>query len=180
MITAVIFDIDGTLIDSVDLHGEAWRVARFGKKVTFEEVHRQIGKGGDQLMPVFLSLKELAKFGEELEQFRGDLCKKEFLPRVNAFPGVRQLFPLSVSTPFPPWRGSLSARAPPGIGHKPVLITLVFSREGRNLMPKHPHPTDCQNDWYRYRQRDPSKAERSEVIVSIQTARTQRARTKNA
>ena len=82
------------------MDGEAWRVARFGKKVTFEEVHRQIGKGGDQLMPVFLSLKELAKFGEELEQFRGDLCKKEFLPRVNAFPGVRQLFPLSVSTPW--------------------------------------------------------------------------------
>lgn len=94
MITAIIFDIDGTLIDSVDLHAEAWRVslARFGKKVTFEEVRRQIGKGGDQLMPVFLSPKELAKFGEELEQFRGDLFKKEFLPRVKAFPDVRQLF----------------------------------------------------------------------------------------
>ena len=94
MITAIIFDIDGTLIDSVDLHAEAWRVslARFGKKVTFEEVRRQIGKGGDQLMPVFLSPKELAKFGEALEQFRGDLFKKEFLPRVKAFPDVRQLF----------------------------------------------------------------------------------------
>ena len=67
MITAVIFDIDGTLIDSFDLHAEAWRVslARFGKKVTFEGVRRQIGKGGDQLMPVFLSRMELTKFGEE-------------------------------------------------------------------------------------------------------------------
>ena len=94
MITAVIFDIDGTLIDSVDLHAEAWRVsfARFGKKVTFEEVRRQIGKGGDQLMPVFLSPKELEKFGEVLEQFRSDIFKKEFLPKVKAFPCVRQLF----------------------------------------------------------------------------------------
>ena len=94
MITAVIFDIDGTLIDSVDLHAEAWRVsfARFGKKVTFEEVRRQIGKGGDQLMPVFLSPKELEKFGEELEQFRSDLFKKEFLPKVKPFPCVPQLF----------------------------------------------------------------------------------------
>ena len=94
MITAVIFDIDGTLVDSVDLHAEAWRVsfARFGKKVTFEEVRRQIGKGGDQLMPVFLSPKELDKFGEELEQFRSDLFKKEFLPRVKPFPCVPQLF----------------------------------------------------------------------------------------
>ena len=53
MITAVIFDIDGTLIDSVDFHTEAWRVslARFGKTITFEEVRRQIGKGADQLTP---------------------------------------------------------------------------------------------------------------------------------
>ncbi len=39
MITAVIFDIDGTLLDSVDLHAEAWREAleRFGKKISFPE-----------------------------------------------------------------------------------------------------------------------------------------------
>ena len=94
MITAVIFDIDGTLVDSVDLHAEAWQVAleRFGKKVSFAEVRRQIGKGGDQLMPVFLSAREMEKFGEELEQYRSKLFKKEYLPRVTAFPGVRQLF----------------------------------------------------------------------------------------
>ena len=94
MITAVIFDIDGTLLDSVDLHAEAWREAleRFGKKISFAEVRRQIGKGGDQLMPVFLSREELQKFGAELERYRSDLFKKEFLPRVTAFPDVRQLF----------------------------------------------------------------------------------------
>lgn len=94
MITAVIFDIDGTLVDSVDLHAEAWQVAleRFGKKVSFAEVRRQIGKGGDQLMPVFLSQREMEKFGDELEQYRSKLFKKEYLPRVTAFPGVRQLF----------------------------------------------------------------------------------------
>jgi HAD superfamily hydrolase (TIGR01549 family) len=94
MITAVIFDIDGTLVDSVDLHAEAWQVAleRFGKKVSFAEVRRQIGKGGDQLMPVFLSQREMEKFGDELEQYRSKLFKKEYLPRVTAFPGVRPLF----------------------------------------------------------------------------------------
>ena len=94
MITAVIFDIDGTLVDSVDLHAEAWQVAleRFGKKVSFAEVRRQIGKGGDQLLPVFLSAREMEKFGDELEQYRSKLFKKEYLPRVTAFPGVRQLF----------------------------------------------------------------------------------------
>ncbi|MGZ8532605.1 MAG: HAD family hydrolase, partial [Candidatus Binatia bacterium] len=53
---------------------------------------RQIGKGGDQLMPVFLSRQELEDFGDELEQYRSDLFKKEFLPRVKPFPCVRQLF----------------------------------------------------------------------------------------
>jgi len=94
MITAVIFDIDGTLLDSVDLHADAWREAleRFGKKFSFAEVRRQIGKGGDQLMPVFLSRQELQDFGDELEQYRSDLFKKEFLPHVKPFPCVRQLF----------------------------------------------------------------------------------------
>ncbi len=94
MIEAVIFDIDGTLVDSVDLHAQAWQVAleRFGKKVSFDQVRRQIGKGGDQLLPVFLSQGELEKFGEELDEYRSKLFKKEYLPRVTAFPRVRQLF----------------------------------------------------------------------------------------
>jgi phosphoglycolate phosphatase-like HAD superfamily hydrolase len=94
MIMAVMFDIDGTLVDSVDLHAAAWQAAleRFGKKVSVEEVRRQIGKGGDQLMPVFLSEKELAQFGDELERYRGDLFKKEYLPRVKGFSCVPQLF----------------------------------------------------------------------------------------
>jgi len=94
MITAVIFDIDGTLVDSVDLHAEAWQAAlkRFGKNVSFADVRRQIGKGGDQLLPVFLSQRELETFGEELEQYRSKLFKKEYLSRVTAFPAVRQLF----------------------------------------------------------------------------------------
>ena len=136
MITAVIFDIDGTMIDSVDLHGEAWRVARFGKKVTFEEVHRQIGKGGDQLMPVFLSLKELAKLGEELEQFRGDLCKKEFLPRVNAFPGVRQLFQRirqdDKRSRWRPWQRETNSRL-----INPLPTSKIWSRsKPRRMTPK--------------------------------------------
>src|SRR6187402_697495 len=37
---AVIFDVDGTLVDSVDLHAEAWKIAfaRFGHKFTFARI----------------------------------------------------------------------------------------------------------------------------------------------
>jgi HAD superfamily hydrolase (TIGR01549 family) len=94
VIKAVLFDIDGTLVDSVDLHAEAWRLAfkKFGKTVSFAEVRRQIGKGADQLLPVFWSQGELEQFGKELEEYRSELFKKEYLPRVKAFPQVRELF----------------------------------------------------------------------------------------
>jgi HAD superfamily hydrolase (TIGR01509 family) len=94
VVKAVIFDIDGTLIDSVDLHARAWQeaFAHFGKQFDFERVRYQIGKGGDQLLPVFLSESEIEKFGDELTKYRGELFKREYLPRVVAFPRVRELF----------------------------------------------------------------------------------------
>jgi beta-phosphoglucomutase-like phosphatase (HAD superfamily) len=71
MIEAVIFDIDGTLVDSVDLHAKAWQVAfeKFGKEVSFGAIRRQIGKGADQLLPVF-SKDELDQFGDELKAYK--------------------------------------------------------------------------------------------------------------
>ena len=94
MSRAVIFDIDGTLVDSVDLHARAWVEAfsKFGREVEFERVRAQIGKGGDQLMPVFFSREELDKFGEEMEKYRGELFKRAYMPHVRPFPKVRELF----------------------------------------------------------------------------------------
>jgi HAD superfamily hydrolase (TIGR01549 family) len=94
VITAVIFDIDGTLVDSVDLHAEAWAVtfAKYGKQIDVTTVRRQIGKGSDQLLPVFFSPAELTQFGEQLEQERSALFKRDYLPRVTAFPQTRELF----------------------------------------------------------------------------------------
>ena len=91
---AVLFDIDGTLLDSVDFHAQAWVDAfgEFGHVVPFAAVRRQIGKGGDQLMPEFLSRAELAAFGEKLEKRRGTLFKERYLDRIEPFPAVRELF----------------------------------------------------------------------------------------
>ncbi len=93
MVKAVIFDIDGTLVDSVDLHARAWQeaFAKFGKSVSFESARSQIGKGGDQLLPVFLSLEEQERFGKKLEEYRGELFKSKYLSQVKPLPRVRQL-----------------------------------------------------------------------------------------
>jgi HAD superfamily hydrolase (TIGR01549 family) len=94
IIRAAIFDIDGTLVDSVDLHAAAWQQAfrHFGKDVAFEKVRQQIGKGADQLMPVFFTRAELDRFGKDLEKYRKELFLREYLPRVRPFPRVRELF----------------------------------------------------------------------------------------
>ena len=94
MIEAVIFDIDGTIVDSVDLHAKAWQRAfeKFGKKILLEAIRSQIGKGADQLLPVYFSKQELEQFGEAMEIYRGELFKKEYLPKVKGFPKVRELF----------------------------------------------------------------------------------------
>jgi HAD superfamily hydrolase (TIGR01509 family) len=91
---AVIFDVDGTLVDSVDLHAKAWQETfqHFGHECPFDQVRMQIGKGGDQLMPVFLSAEEVASRGKQIEEYRGDLFRNKYLSQVKPFPRVRELF----------------------------------------------------------------------------------------
>ena len=94
MIEAFIFDVDGTLIDSNDFHAEAWQKAfeKFGKKISFEKIRTQIGKGADNLLPEFLNEKEIEEFGDKIAEVRGEIFKKEYMPRVKPFPKVRELF----------------------------------------------------------------------------------------
>ena len=94
MIEAVIFDVDGTLINSVDQHAKAWlwAFARHGHDIPFDDIRAQIGKGGDQLLPVFLSPEEIDHLGETLQAERAAFFKDEYLPHIHAFPMVRELF----------------------------------------------------------------------------------------
>lgn len=94
MIRAAIFDLDGTLVDSNELHVLAWQETfrHFGKEIPLERLREQIGKGGDQYLPVFLTEKEMREFGQEAEEYRGQIFKKKYLPQVRPFPKVRELF----------------------------------------------------------------------------------------
>ncbi len=94
MIKAILFDVDGTLIDSNHLHAAAWREAflHFGVDLPLDRIRSQIGKGGDNLIPALLPADLAEAKQEEIENYRGDLFKRDYLPRVVPFPGVRDLF----------------------------------------------------------------------------------------
>jgi HAD superfamily hydrolase (TIGR01509 family) len=91
--SAALFDVDGTLVDTNDLHASAWREAflHFGLDRPLGEIRWNVGKGGDNLIPsLFPDLPETRR--EEIEEFRADLFKRCYLPRSVPFPGVRALF----------------------------------------------------------------------------------------
>jgi beta-phosphoglucomutase-like phosphatase (HAD superfamily) len=94
VIKAAIFDLDGTLVDSNDLHVQAWQETfrHFGKEIPIERLREQIGKGGDQYLPVFLTEVEMREIGKQVEDFRGKIFKKKYLPLVRPFPRVQELF----------------------------------------------------------------------------------------
>ena len=90
---AAIFDLDGTLLDSVDLHALAWHEAfvEFGHDVGFEQARSQIGKGGDKLVPVFLSEEAQRDHGEAMESWRTERFKSAYLPLVRPFSAMPDL-----------------------------------------------------------------------------------------
>lgn len=91
---AVLFDVDGTLIDTVDLHAQAWVEAlrHFNVETTFEDMRLQIGKGGDQLLQGLLPPGRIEDEADKIQSFRSELFKRNYLPQARAFPGVRELF----------------------------------------------------------------------------------------
>ncbi|OSI65538.1 HAD family hydrolase [Bradyrhizobium canariense] len=94
MTKAAIFDVDGTLLDSVDLHALSWHEAmvKFGHDVSFEQARGQIGKGGDKLIPHFLSEEAQRDHGNEMEEWRSNRFKSQYLPLVRPFSAVPDLF----------------------------------------------------------------------------------------
>lgn len=93
-VKAILFDVDGTLVDSNDLHAAAWvqAFAEFDIVVPHADVHDQIGKGGDNLMPALLDEKVVEEHGEAISKARGRIYKKRHASKVKPFADVAALF----------------------------------------------------------------------------------------
>jgi len=66
----IIFDLDGTLVDTNALHVEAWRRVLEGRgyRVASDRIADEIGKGGDQLLPTILGREADARDGHWLRE----------------------------------------------------------------------------------------------------------------
>jgi HAD superfamily hydrolase (TIGR01549 family) len=93
-VTTFVFDIDGTLVDSNNLHVESWDRAfrHFGKTFPIEALRGQIGKGTDQYLPEFLTPEEIQRFGKQLDEYRSKIFREDYLHKVKPFPEVKRLF----------------------------------------------------------------------------------------
>jgi HAD superfamily hydrolase (TIGR01509 family) len=87
MVAGVLFDVDGTLVDSNDAHAAAWVRAFTEHGVTVDPSHvrRCIGMGGDKLMPEVSGIEEESERGTAIAERRGEIFKEELLPGLKPF-----------------------------------------------------------------------------------------------
>lgn len=90
----IVFDLDGTLVDTNGVHVEAFRkaFAKHGYTVSPDRIFIEIGKGGDKLVPHVIGKEANEKDGDAIraaqpEEF-GKIANKQGL---KVFPGAREL-----------------------------------------------------------------------------------------
>jgi HAD superfamily hydrolase (TIGR01509 family) len=93
LLQGVIFDIDGTLVDSNDAHAQSWvdTFAEADYEVPFEVVRPLIGMGADKLLPKTIGIRHDSKEGKKLLKRRSKIFRERYLPRLRPFPGARSL-----------------------------------------------------------------------------------------
>jgi HAD superfamily hydrolase (TIGR01509 family) len=92
---AFIFDLDGTLVDSVYQHVLAWREAleRGGMELSVWSIHRRIGMSGGLLINALLreTHREITPAeAEQLQRFHAEAYKK-LIGQVRPLPGAKEL-----------------------------------------------------------------------------------------
>ena len=92
-IHAVIFDVDGTLVDSNDAQARSWvdALKEFGYSVPYEKVRPLIGMGGDKVLPETIGVQKDSEKGKQISKRRGEIFKEKYLPNVQPFPDAQKL-----------------------------------------------------------------------------------------
>jgi HAD superfamily hydrolase (TIGR01509 family) len=93
LLRGVIFDVDGTLVDSNDAHAQSWvdTFAETGYNVPFDAVRPLIGMGGDKLLPKTIGVAVDSDEGKKLTKRRSEIFRTHYLPHLKPLEGSRDL-----------------------------------------------------------------------------------------
>lgn len=132
--TAILFDLDGTLVDSVYQHVLAWREAleQLGIELSVWRIHRRIGMSGGLFVNALLRETGRQVSAEEairLQRLHAEAYTRQ-IKQVRPLPGARELLAYLTKAGVP-WAIATSGRretAGPalealGIGSEAVIIT---------------------------------------------------------
>jgi len=119
LLKGVIFDIDGTLVDSNDAHAQSWvdTFAETGYDVPFHVVRPLIGMGADKLLPRAIGVSHESEEGRKLVKRRSEIFRDRYLPKLKPFEGSRDLV--------------LRVRSD---GLKPIVATSAKDQELKSLL----------------------------------------------
>src|SRR5262245_13374276 len=88
----LLFDVDGTLIDSNGAHAEAWTTAlrEYGVDVNVDQIRRMIGMGGDKILPAIAHVSEASDQGWSITRRKKQIFNS-LLPSLQSTRGARSL-----------------------------------------------------------------------------------------
>lgn len=101
LVRVVVLDVDGTLMDTNYLHVDAWARALedVGRPAPMATIHKQIGKGSDQLIKEFVEDEETA---EKVNELHGEYYSK-LQERGRPLPGASELLSSLVGEGYECW-----------------------------------------------------------------------------
>ena len=140
--TAFLFDLDGTLVDSVYQHVLAWREAleAGGIRLAVWRIHRQIGMSGGLFINALLretGHTVSSDEAERLQKLHGDAFKR-YASQVRPLPGAKELLTY-LTTAGVPWAIATSGRLESaslslellGVGDEVPIITRDLVRHAK-------------------------------------------------
>ena len=92
MLKGVLFDMDGVLVNNLEVHREAFAefFRRYGVERTFDELNRVFGKGNDDIMGELMPREVVERVGiRELGYEKEAIYREIYAPRITPQPGLK-------------------------------------------------------------------------------------------
>jgi HAD superfamily hydrolase (TIGR01509 family) len=93
VLQGVLFDIDGTLVDSNEAHARSWvdTLHEIDYDVPFDVLWPMVGMGGDKLLPSATGIESDSDLGKALSRRRWEIFLRDYLPHLEPTRGAREL-----------------------------------------------------------------------------------------